>query len=962
MGIHQTLETGWKANFRRCIGERLIFGVALMLTGCLDLNPAHYAFEREPTVCAADCVAPAPTCRDAQTLLAYRVRACDATVCQREAVAVTCLNGCFSGACVGEPCAGIFCSTPPAAQCVGSLLRSFSVPGACDNAQCNYVPVDTFCSRGCENGHCVDEPCLGKVCNNPPPSECSGDSTLKVYVSTGTCGSDGACQYAFISTSCIGACRDGACVGDPCAGALCQSPPVPTCRSSTVVNTWEPHGTCVDGVCEYRSLDQSCAGTLQCVAGNCTEGGGSGGGQGHNGGGVGNTGGGVGSTGGGVGNTGGGVGNTGGGVGNTGGGVGNTGGGVGNTGDGGMSSGDTCADPMPIASGDTYVGSNFDLTLHDDYESKECGLKDQVDSVYKLSVPAGQRVRVFFTQAHGTLVDPQSCNGRFVRCLARAPDVSTGTVLSWHNLAAEQRDVLLIVEAYSLFPFSPMVSVSFDVPPPGDICTNSISLSLGTELLHQDTSGLVNDYNLYAKDRVWNVDIPPGHTLKAIVTPTTTEALSVAIARSPLACSIGPMTLAQSTHASAAVSSINNSTANTVPAYVVVASGATAPFSILATSSPIASGDICANALVLPFGSTSVSMEGLVADYSSVSPCIRTGRVDRLYHFTVPPHLRATVKTSIDAQPLLFPAQTDCTAILPACLAGTEATSASWINQTNTDKEVMAWVGTSRPDAGFDLTLSLTPVPAGDSCSDAIAITGSTSLGSQSLSGLAGDSNCGGPLSMRDLIYRLDVPAGRKATLTAVPDVGTLNIGMTQAIPEACSPTGTPCGPTSLASPYSVTHSNRSSAQESVYVVVKGSATTNAVTVTANYESESLAPPGDVCSTASVISTGTLPLQTMSSLSHDYDSALTAPDRVFAIDVPAGKKMSVKAISRDAGQLVGKVALYTGLPITCGWKSTLAASGNDSSTVTYTNLDSTSTRIFIVVHSTATFDLTTSFL
>ncbi len=250
--------------------------LSVVTTGCLDLNPSSYLFSEPPTECAAACIASAPTCKDASTLLAYRVRACDATVCQREAVAITCAHGCSAGACLGEPCAGVFCSSPPQPQCVGSILQTYSSTGTCESAQCNYELKSFGCARGCENAHCVDEPCVGKECASPPPSTCVGNSTLRVFVSLGTCNSEGSCQYAHVDNPCTNTCSDGKCVGDPCASELCDTPPSATCRSATVVYLPDTRGTCEAGVCSYNWSEQSCSTEQQCLAGRCVPGGGSG--------------------------------------------------------------------------------------------------------------------------------------------------------------------------------------------------------------------------------------------------------------------------------------------------------------------------------------------------------------------------------------------------------------------------------------------------------------------------------------------------------------------------------------------------------------------------------------------------------------------------------------------------------------------------------------------------------------
>jgi hypothetical protein len=54
------------------------------------------------------------------------------------------------------------------------------------------------------------DPCLGKVCNQPPAPKCVDANTLETYPSTGTC-SDGACSYSTVNVTCPNGCSSAAC-------------------------------------------------------------------------------------------------------------------------------------------------------------------------------------------------------------------------------------------------------------------------------------------------------------------------------------------------------------------------------------------------------------------------------------------------------------------------------------------------------------------------------------------------------------------------------------------------------------------------------------------------------------------------------------------------------------------------------------------------------------------------------
>jgi hypothetical protein len=94
-----------------------------------------------------------------------------------------------------------------------------------------------------ENDMCNKGVCAGKniICNNPPKDECISESELKTYSSNGTCKS-GNCEYASSIIKCAYGCMNGACIGDPCAGIICNKPPN---------ECYKAIGTCQDGECKY---------------------------------------------------------------------------------------------------------------------------------------------------------------------------------------------------------------------------------------------------------------------------------------------------------------------------------------------------------------------------------------------------------------------------------------------------------------------------------------------------------------------------------------------------------------------------------------------------------------------------------------------------------------------------------------------------------------------------------------
>jgi sugar lactone lactonase YvrE len=203
---------------------------------------------------------PMSSCLDTTTLRRYGdAGSCDLGMCTYAHTDVACAGGCQNGACVGsDPCSGVTCNSPPAASCSGAgSLLSYSSSGTCSAAICSYSSTLTTCSNGCQSGACVDDPCSGVACDQPPSNACLDSTTLSSYPSTGTC-SAGTCSYAATTTVCANGCSNGACEGDPCLGVTCGSPPAAYCSGATTLRDFSSAGTCSAGACSYTSTDTPC--------------------------------------------------------------------------------------------------------------------------------------------------------------------------------------------------------------------------------------------------------------------------------------------------------------------------------------------------------------------------------------------------------------------------------------------------------------------------------------------------------------------------------------------------------------------------------------------------------------------------------------------------------------------------------------------------------------------------------
>lgn len=174
-----------------------------------------------------------------------------------------CTQGVCRGRADGGSCTVTSCTTPPTPQCQDANTRRSFTGGTCNTAtgQCQWTSQDTTCAQGCANGLCIGDPCNGVSCTTPPAPTCVDASTLRVYANSGTCDSStGACSYTSSTTTCVNGCSNGACVNQNlCNGVTCNSPPAPSCSGSSRITFTSP-GTCNPGTgqCSYNQVSTTC--------------------------------------------------------------------------------------------------------------------------------------------------------------------------------------------------------------------------------------------------------------------------------------------------------------------------------------------------------------------------------------------------------------------------------------------------------------------------------------------------------------------------------------------------------------------------------------------------------------------------------------------------------------------------------------------------------------------------------
>lgn len=533
------------------------------------------------------------------------------------------------------------------------------------------------------------------------------------------------------------------------------------------------------------------------------------------------------------------TGTTGGGFGTTGGGTNNTGGGTatgGGTGGGeqeqNSNGGDTCAAAVlvnaPRVNGETTGQvNNYSPVV-------EC-LGDATpgpDTVYKVSVPAGQRISV---KATSNTVSPNqydlavylvpspasNCDavdadgGSAVVCLSGSDDprssdaVETGT---WFNSGSAAVDVLVVVDSYfgmtinnpdggvgaaSEGAFSLDISVA--VPGTnGDRCETATTLVAGTPLLGQDLSMFGNDYQPLAgntscpgkgsNDATYKIEVPPGDVLSLTATPSAMLDVTLGLSETADVCGLTCVRGADGAGAGEAESVLWKNTATTAKTVFIVVDGnrvTTGTFDLSATITTPPGDDSCAMPQVLVSGTPLInqSVDTYSDDYNDVVDCGYQGGNDRAYTVEVPAGKRLTVDVTIDTGDLdpiinLVEAQgacaTGCIAVADDGFDG-DGERLVFVNESGSAQQYVVVVddwGFAEEASTFTITATVDDPPAGDTCQTATTLT--TPLTAQSTVGYtnnySGGTGCAtvGTLD-GDHVFKVTVPTGERGLVTVTP-------------------------------------------------------------------------------------------------------------------------------------------------------------------------------------------------
>jgi hypothetical protein len=151
-------------------------------------------------------------------------------VCETTPTGPVCVDECAGVTCSTPPAASC---TDRFGDNGNTGITSYAATGTCyGSAQCRYSSTYAACPSGQGNGvcettpsgpMCVDE-CAGVTCSTPPAASCTdrfgdnGNTGITSYAATGTCYGSAQCRYSSTYTACLGS---AVCVTTP-SGPVCQ--------------------------------------------------------------------------------------------------------------------------------------------------------------------------------------------------------------------------------------------------------------------------------------------------------------------------------------------------------------------------------------------------------------------------------------------------------------------------------------------------------------------------------------------------------------------------------------------------------------------------------------------------------------------------------------------------------------------------------------------------------------------
>jgi hypothetical protein len=433
---------------------------------------------------------------------------------------------------------------------------------------------------------------------------------------------------------------------------------------------------------------------------------------------------------------------------------------------------------------------------------------------------------------------------------------------------------------------------------------------------------------------------------------------------------------------------VNAPNADTAPAdfFILVkgwSSSAIGTYALTTSFAPLLPGDVCEQAQLLDGGAlVGQNLTGYFNDYAGTGTgCTSSSSgADRSFLVPVPAGQRATIVAQPDAGFDLSLALASSTANCNArtCISSTNAGTTGtaerlvFVNRATTPVDLQAIVdGVSSTVIGnFDVSVTYDTPPTGDVCENAIPLTPGTPLIGESIANHTNDytgsgTGCAGTFAGLDRVYSLTVPANSRLSVTSTPG-STLNTSLSLVAGNVA------CGTrvclanadgSGNGTPDILNWANFSNQPAPVFIIVDSSAGSTstvfdiAATVTA-------VPAGDRCQDAEVLSTNMSVPGTTVGFGNEYGSgtncsiANAGPERVYAVDVPAGQRVTVTSVAGagfnpSLSLLLGPAANCDASPRVCvANDNTGSTAGTD--VARWFNAATTTQTLFVIIDSSAT--------
>ncbi len=530
-------------------------------------------------------------------------------------------------------------------------------------------------------------------------------------------------------------------------------------------------------------------------------------------------------------NVGGGTAATGGGSGggNTGGG--STGGGIGTGGGSTVSNGgDTCAMAV-LVTGDVRGETTGSTNNYNPPEDCTGGPNPGVDTVYRVNVPAGQRISV---RGGGTTTTPNfydlslylvpspasNCDaveadgGSAIACLSGSDDPDAVDAIesaTWFNGTGAATEVFVVVDSFFAttnnnpdggqgIASEGAFALEVEVATPGtngDRCETAVTLTPGTPLTNQDLANFGNDYQPGANDNcpgkgsndaTYKIDVPAGQVLRVTATPSASLDLTLGLSETAAECGAVCVSGADSGGEGDAEQLLwKNTGAATATVFVVVDGNrvTTGTFELSATVTPPPADDTCDMPTQLTSGValTGQTLDGYSNDFDSVgTDCGFEGGGDRAYTITVPAGDRLVVTVDVDG------ATSDLDSVInlvegagacgTACLAVADdgfpgdSETLTFVNRSGSAQQYVIVIDAWSGGGEFTLTATVATPAADDVCQGATALT--TSLTAQTTANYTGDYGFGEGCATSgylgpDRVYSVAVPTGVRGVVTVTP-------------------------------------------------------------------------------------------------------------------------------------------------------------------------------------------------